>query len=86
MTKHSRRKREARAAETERIKEIQSAWIRSLPPETAESFALSVQAARERGPAEKPPDMAPGTAPRPPRPGHEPRPPKEPARSRRGNY
>jgi hypothetical protein len=83
MTKHSRREREQRIAETERIKEIESAWVRSVPAETAAVFAAAVQAARERGPQPKPPDMAPGTPPRPPRPGREPRPPKEPARSRR---
>ncbi|MBA3779562.1 MAG: hypothetical protein H0X16_09760 [Chloroflexi bacterium] len=83
MTKHSRRERERRVAETERVKEIESAWVRSVPPQTAAAFALSVQAARERGPIERPPDMAPGTMPNPPRPGREPKPPKEPARSRR---
>jgi hypothetical protein len=83
MTKHSRREREQRSAETERVKEIESAWARSVPAATAAVFAASVQAARERGPQEKPPDMAPGTRPNPPRPGREPKPPKEPNRPRR---
>ena len=83
MTKRSRHEREMRAAETERVKEIESAWARSVPAATAKAFAASVQAARERGPQEPPPDMAPGTAPRPPRPGREPKPPKEQGRQRR---
>lgn len=77
MSKHTVQARERRAAQTERMREIQSAWIRSLPQETAESFAQSVEAARSRPPEGRRPDMAPGTAPRPPRPGHEPRPPKD---------
>lgn len=84
MTKHSKRERERRAEETERVRQIEAAWMGSVPPATAKAFALGVEAARARGPQERPPDMAPGTAPRPPRPGHEPRPPKEPARPRRG--
>ena len=84
MTKHSKRERERRVAETERIRQIESAWVGSLPPATAKAFALAAEAARARGPEPRPADMAPGTAPRPPRPGHEPRPPKEPARPRRG--
>jgi hypothetical protein len=84
MTKHSKRERERRAAETERIRQIETAWVGSLPPATAKAFALQVEAARARGPEPRQPDMAPGTAPRPPRPGHEPKPPKEPARPRRG--
>ena len=84
MTKHSRQERQQRAAENVRIREIESAWFRSLPTETATAFATAVEAARARGPEAPKPDMAPGTAPRPPRPGHEPREPKEPARPRRG--
>ena len=83
MAKHSRFERQQRAAETYRIKEIQAAWARSVPPETAKAFALGVENARARGPEQPKPDMAPGTAPRPPRPGHEPRPAKEAPRSRR---
>ena len=82
MSKYSVQVRERRAAETQRMREIQDAWIRSLPPDAAESFTQSVKAARARGPEPRKPDMAPGTAPRPPRPGHEPRPPKEQPRSR----
>jgi hypothetical protein len=86
MTKRSRHEREKRDAESQRLKEIETAWAGSVPAETAKAFAASVKAARERPPAEKPADMAPGTAPRPPRPGHEPRPPKEPSRPRRRSY
>jgi hypothetical protein len=83
MAKHSRPERERRAAETERVREIESAWARSVPQAVAQQFAKEVEAARARGPLPKPPDMAPGTAPRPPRPGREPRPVKE-ERSPRG--
>ena len=69
MTKHSRAERERRAAETVRVKEIEAAWLGSLPPDTAKAFATAVAAARARPPAEPPAPMAPGTAPRPPRPG-----------------
>jgi hypothetical protein len=31
MTKHSKRERERRAEETERVKQIEAAWIGSLP-------------------------------------------------------
>jgi hypothetical protein len=83
MAKHSRRERERRAQETERVREIEAAWFGSLPAETAKAFTRSVEAARARPPAERPADMAPGTMPRPPRPGHEPREKKE-ERPRRG--
>ncbi len=84
MAKHSRAERERRAAESERIAEIQRAWQGSVPSATAAQFATAVRAALERGPAVPPPDMAPGTAPRPPRPGREPKPAKEePTRPRR---
>jgi hypothetical protein len=83
MAKHSKYEREQRLAETERVKEVESAWVKSLTPAAAAAFTASVQAARERPPAERRPDMAPGTAPRPPRPGHEPKPPKDAPRSRR---
>ncbi len=82
MSKYTLQIRERRAAQTERMREIQDAWMRSLSPDVAESFTKSVKAARARGPLPRQPDMAPGTAPRPPRPGHEPRPPKEQARPR----
>ncbi len=86
MTKHSRNERERRTQETERVKQIEAAWMGSLPPETAKAFTLAVEAARARGPLPRQPDMAPGTAPRPPRPGHEPRPPKDANPPRRGRY
>ena len=77
MARHSKHERERRAVETERVKQIEAAWLGSLPAAAAKAFAESVAAARARGPQEKRPDMAPGTLPRPPRPGHEPKPPKE---------
>jgi len=83
MAKHSQYERDRRTIETERVKEIESAWLRSLPADRAAAFASSVEAARARAPEPRRPDMAPGTPPRPPRPGHEPRPPKEEQRSRR---
>ena len=85
MARHSKFERERRSAETERVKQIEAAWMGSLPSATAKAFADAVAAARARGPQERRPDMAPGTAPRPPRPGREPRPPKEerPPRSNR---
>ncbi len=83
MTKHSRAEREKRAAETVRIQEIERAWQGSVPAPIAKEFAAQVKAARERGPYERQPDMAPGTAPRPPRPGHEPKPKKDETTSRR---
>jgi hypothetical protein len=77
VAKHSKHENERRAAETARIKEIEAAWLGSLAPDRAKAFVQSVEAARNRPPAERPPDMAPGTRPNPPRPGHEPRVPKE---------
>lgn len=83
MTKHSKHERERRAAETERVQEIERAWQDRIPAPVAAAFAASVRAARERGPWIRPPDMAPGTAPRPPRPGREPKPKKDDATARR---
>lgn len=83
MTKHSKSERQRRAAETERIEEIQRAWQGSIPAPIASEFAAAVRAAAERGPWVRPPDMAPGTAPRPPRPGREPKPKKDDTTSRR---
>jgi len=77
VARHSKHERERRSAETERVKQIEAAWMGSLPAAAAKAFAESVAAARARPPQEKRPDMAPGTLPRPPRPGHEPKPPKE---------
>ncbi len=85
MTKRSRHERAQRAAETDRVRQIQAAWAASTPSAVARDFEYAVNAARARGPLPPPPDMAPGTAPNPPRPGHEPRPPKNaaPTRGRR---
>jgi hypothetical protein len=77
VARHSKHERERRSTETERVKQIEAAWLGSLPSATAKAFAESVAAARARPPQEKRPDMAPGTLPRPPRPGHEPKPPKD---------
>jgi hypothetical protein len=77
MTKHSRQERERRKAESERVREIEAAWLGSLPAAQRNAFVESVEAARAREPEARRPDMAPGTRPNPPRPGHEPRPPKE---------
>ena len=77
MTKHSRQERAQRKIEGERVREIEAAWLGSLPAADRKAFVDSVQAARARGPLPPPPDMAPGTRPNPPRPGHEPRPSKE---------
>ncbi len=84
MTKRSRHERAQRAAETDRVRQIQAAWAASTPSAVAQEFAHAVEASRARGPLQPPPDMAPGTAPNPPRPGHEPKPPKAPARPKRG--
>jgi hypothetical protein len=86
MTKHSKHEREQRAAEAERVRQIESAWFSSLPAAVSQAFTREVEAARARGPVERRPDMAPGTAPNPPRPGREPRPSKEEQRPRRGSY
>lgn len=83
MTKHSKAEREKRAAQTERIQEIERAWQGSIPAPVAKEFAAQVRAAKDRGPWVRPPDMAPGTAPRPPRPGHEPKPKKDETTPRR---
>ncbi len=77
MAKHSKYEKARRTAETERVKQIEAAWVGSLTPAATKSFNDSVAAARARGPEEKRPDMAPGTAPRPPRPGHAPQASKE---------
>ena len=75
MTKHSKFENERRAAETVRMKEIEAAWMGSLPTDTAKAFKSAVESARSRPPAAPAENMAPGTAPRPPR--REPRPTKE---------
>jgi hypothetical protein len=83
MTKHSKFERERRAAESQRVAEIERAWQDSIPAPVAAAFAESVRRAKERGPWERPPDMAPGTLPRPPRPGREPKVKKDETTSRR---
>lgn len=83
MTKHSKVERERRAAESERMAEIQRAWVASIPAPVAAELELAVAAVRARGPLPRQPDMAPGTAPRPPRPGREPKPSKDETTSRR---
>ncbi len=75
MTKHSKYENDRRAAESVRMKEIEAAWMGSLPTETAKAFKTAVDSARSRPPAEPPANMAPGTLPRPPK--REPRPTKE---------
>jgi hypothetical protein len=84
MTKRSEVERARRAAENERMVEIERAWRGNIPTEVAAEFDAKVRAAKERGPLPPPPDMAPGTQPRPPRPGREPKPPKLDPRARRG--
>lgn len=84
MTKRSEFERRRRAAETERLTEIERAWRGSLPADVAERFDRQVMEMRTRGPMAPPPDMAPGTQPNPPRPGREPKPPKANDRPRRG--
>lgn len=83
MARSSRFEREKRAAEQERVRQIEAAWRASTPAEVARTFAREVEAARARGPQPPRPDMAPGTAPNPPRPGREPKPPKAERRGRR---
>jgi len=75
VPKHSKFENERRAAQTARLKEIEAAWMGSVPKPVAEAFTTAVMAARSRPPAEPPPNMAPGTRPNPPK--HEPRPTKE---------
>lgn len=84
MPRHSAFERSRRAAERDRVAEIERAWRGSIPSDVAAQFDAQVRSAKARGPLPPPPDMAPGTAPRPPRPGHEPKPPKEEQRPRRG--
>jgi len=85
MTKHSKRERERRTAEGERVRQIEAAWVASMPADTARAFASAVASARARPPAERAPDMAPGTLPRPPRPGHEPKPKERDPKARGGS-
>jgi hypothetical protein len=75
VAKHSKFEKERRAAETVRVKEIEAAWLGSLPKPAAQAFNDAVAAARARPPAGPPPNMPPGTRPNPPK--REPRPTKE---------
>jgi hypothetical protein len=75
LTKRSRFESQRRLEETARVKEIEAAWMASLPKATAEAFTAAVEAARARPPQPPAPNMAPGTRPNPPR--VEPRPTKE---------
>ena len=77
MTKRSKFEQARRAEQTARVKEIEAAWLGSLPADRAKAFVAAVEVARNRPPAGPPVNMAPGTRPNPPRPGHEPKPPKE---------
>ena len=83
MAKHSKAERARRKEQNEAVARIEAAWQASVPTAQAKEFARAVDEARARGPVERPPDMAPGTAPRPPRPGREPKPKKEETRTRR---
>jgi hypothetical protein len=81
MTKRSRLEQAQRAAEHERIRELEAAWVARLSPEEKAAFHRDVESARARQPIRRP-DMAPGTLPNPPRPGREPREPKAPTKGR----
>ena len=50
MARHSKFERERREAETERVKQIEAAWMGSLPTATAKAFAESVAAPAPAGP------------------------------------
>ena len=82
MTKHSKRERDQRSRESDRMKEVEAAWTASVPADVAREFAAGVDAARARGPLPPPPDMAPGTLPNPPK--REPRAEPKEERPRRG--
>ena len=75
MAKHSRLENERRKAEHARLKEIEAAWIGSLPKPVHEAFVTAVNSARNRPAPEPRPNMAPGTRPNPPK--VEPRPNKK---------
>ena len=55
MARHSKFERERREAETERVKQIEAAWMGSLPTATAKAFAESVATAPPAGPCGDPP-------------------------------
>jgi len=59
MARHSKYEQERRAAESARMKEIETAWMGSLPKPAAADFVAAVAAARNRPPQEPPQNMAP---------------------------
>jgi hypothetical protein len=77
VTKRSKYEQEQRKLQTVRVKEIEAAWLGSLPADRAKAFVAAVEVARNRPPDGPPVNMPPGTRPNPPRPGHEPKVPKE---------
>lgn len=83
MTKHSKSERARRKQQNEDVARIEAAWRQSVPAAQAKEFEAAVKAARDRGPLQPPPDMAPGTMPNPPRPGREPKAKVDPTRQRR---
>ena len=58
--KHSKNERRQREQETERMRQIESAWFASLPRDVAASFAVQVDAARTRAPQPRPADVRAG--------------------------
>ena len=50
MTKRSKYEQAQRAAQTVRVKEIEAAWIGSLPADRAKAFVAAVEVARNRPP------------------------------------
>lgn len=83
MTKFSKSERARRTEQNEAVQRIQAAWQASVPAARAKEFDKAVADAHARGPAQRPPDMAKGTAPNPPRPGREPKPKKDPNRTKK---
>ena len=75
MAKHSKFENERRSEQTTRMKEIEAAWMGSLPKPVAEAFVDAVAVARARPPQGPFPNMPPGTRPNPPK--REPRVKKE---------
>jgi hypothetical protein len=67
LAKHSKFENERRAAETARMKEIEAAWLGSVPKPALEAFNDAVAAARARPPQGPFPNMPPGTPPNPPK-------------------
>ena len=66
MTKHSKYENERRSRRDGRVKEIEAAWLGSLPARSRKAFAADVEAAARLAPRSGPrPNMAPGTAPAP---------------------